>query len=313
MGLISDLHPLNLAAEKTKFFQSDTYNPQFHYLRSFSTDELNKYGKPTPEFEEYIKKMIARHQPIHFPTYPQMSTQTFSDAINNLCAQLQVPTIPVSFTPHQTARIMLTKNGLSVRTPIFLDNQALEGLLNHEIQTHYLRRLNHQNLPVDIVKAQDPIQVKYTEEGLALLHTYLPAPQPFIKQFVGCYAQIIAQQSSFRSVYNELIKIGLSEEMAFRFAFKQKRGLEDTSNPGGFSKTHVYVVGASQVAEYFRDNPNLTSLIYLGKISINYLQSFKVIYDQDKVIRLPLFFENRHSYMQNIFRMVDYNDLINIR
>jgi len=310
MGLITDLHPLNLAEEKTKFFQSDTYNPQFRYVRSFSADELNKYGRPTPKFEDYIKMMIARHQPIHFPSYPKMSTQSFSDAVSNLCSQLQIPNLPISYSPNQTARVMLTKNGLSVRTPIFLDDQALEGLLNHEIQTHYLRRLNHQHLPVEIAKAQDPIQVKYTEEGLALLHTYLPNPQPFVKQFAGCYAQIIAQQSSFRDVYNELLKIGLSPEMAFRFAFKQKRGLEDTSQAGGFSKIHVYLVGAKMVLKYITQENSKVDVLYHGKISVEYytLRS-ELLQLSRKPKFLPLFLKNNNHYLELLSQISIINSL----
>ena len=59
---------------------------------------------------------------------------------------------------------------LKIRTPISYTNINLEGVLNHEIGTHIIRKLNHKENCV----RKPSEKGKVIEEGLAAINQLLP-------------------------------------------------------------------------------------------------------------------------------------------
>ena len=57
--------------------------------------------------------------------------------------------------------------------------------------------------------------------------------------------------NSFRDIY-EYISESITSKEAFKIAFRVKRGLSDTSLPGGFPKDLVYILGYRKVDEYVK-------------------------------------------------------------
>ena len=76
---------------------------------------------------------------------------------------------------------------------------------------------------------------------------------------------------SFREVYTELLDHGFAPEAAFGITKRVKRGLADTSLPGGYVKDHIYLEGKLLVERYIADGGDLTAL-YVGKIGVSHLE-----------------------------------------
>ncbi|MFB6076795.1 MAG: tyrosine/phenylalanine carboxypeptidase domain-containing protein, partial [Candidatus Nanohaloarchaea archaeon] len=57
-------------------------------------------------------------------------------------------------------------------------------------------------------------------------------------------------------------ELGLDRRTAFIRTYRVKRGLVDTSRPGGFCKDHIYFQGYRRIAA----EPDLAAALYAGKV-----------------------------------------------
>lgn len=313
MGLIADLQPTNLEEEKAKFFQDFSYNPQFVYVRDFSDEELKKYGLPKQEYFEHAKRMLETHGTFQKTDKPVLTQEEIKKSITTLTDKLKIKPIDTYFISNQTGRVILIKNIIKFRLPIKIKQIGLESILNHEIQTHYLRKINDaiQKLNTQVMK--NPLFRK-TEEGLANLHSFINRENKIIKKTYQTYVAVYwAQKKSFSEVFFKLINLGLSDEVAWAITLKQKRGLKDTSQPGGFTKDLAYFEGIVDVWNWIQNLNNDPRDLYLGRISMNEVSKIKLITDPSKSI-YPTFFENMEMYKKNVAKIGSINkfsDLIN--
>jgi len=58
MGLVDDLNPTNYQEEKQRFLNNPTFNPQFHYKREFSQEELSRHGFPADGYQQLAQRII---------------------------------------------------------------------------------------------------------------------------------------------------------------------------------------------------------------------------------------------------------------
>ena len=73
--------------------------------------------------------------------------------------------------------------------------------------------------------------------------------------------------ASYRDVFKLMKQHGFSEKDAETIARRVKRGLRDTSKPGGFPKDSVYLTGLFQVEDYL-DHGGKIETLYSGCISV---------------------------------------------
>ncbi|MFB6294727.1 MAG: tyrosine/phenylalanine carboxypeptidase domain-containing protein [Candidatus Nanohaloarchaea archaeon] len=145
---------------------------------------------------------------------------------------------------------------------------AAARLLVHE-STHAVRTVNGR-------AAGQPALVYGTagyeiaEEGLAtfneaamdVLHVSLPK----------ITARVLAVDrigDGFHDVYQAMRDLGLDRRAAYIRAYRVKRGIRDTSQPGGFVKDHIYFQGYQKIA----DRPDLADELYAGKIGFDDVES----------------------------------------
>lgn len=311
MGKIAQLIPINLVEEKDKFFNSKDYNPQFSYSSSIDVSFLNQYGQPTQKIEAFVQKMLQKYGPPDFSKNGKVLTQfEIEEKINSLLSSLELPNLSFFYSNQFSARIMLSKKGLHIRTPISLDSNDIQQILDHEIQTHYLRRINHSH---QIWKDHYPknfINSRITEEGLALLNTYQSNPQPFTKQFLTTAGECVAQKKSFRTVFDFFKQYNIEDQIAWNLTMKLKRGLTDTSLPGGLAKSHIYLEGAVKVSKWIIENHNKINLLFAGKLSLDDIAEINNNSLRYQKITLPLFVLDKSSYVDSIITLSDINQLI---
>ena len=110
------------------------------------------------------------------------------------------------------------------------------------------------------------------------------------------YAAFMASKLSFVELFNDLEKYIDSRLSRWRFVLRLKRGLIQTSEPGGLYKDQCYLEGAVE----FLQNRNSLDIIglFTGKISIEDLNKPKIQKVLNKEsIKLPTYVQDMEKYM----------------
>nr|XP_013031987.1 uncharacterized protein KIAA0895-like isoform X3 [Anser cygnoides]XP_047911418.1 uncharacterized protein KIAA0895-like isoform X3 [Anser cygnoides] len=187
----------------------------------------------------------------------------------------------------------------------------LEGMLRHEIGTHYIRGVNNTRQPWHSSEGRKQYSLKPanpTEEGLASLHSVLFRKQPFLWRAALLYYTIErASRLSFSALFQDLEQYVQDAGVRWEYCVRAKRGQTDTSQPGCFSKDQVYLDGILRILRH-RQTIDFPLLAALGKVSyedVNRLKKFGVL----EKARIPHFMQDLERYMKQLDHIVTTNQL----
>lgn len=309
MSLIAKLTPINLLEEKKKFFADENYNPQFIYEKKIADEILYKHGHPQTKYldlaQEILEKVSYQYNEIDLDKMrgnivsQDEVTQKTTDFLD--IHQLK-KRFKIVWSSSFVARATITTDTVKLRLPADFRQQDLLSMLYHEIGTHALRRINYEQQPWYKNKKKYGFKnYLKTEEGLAGLHSLFPLDFQYAYYPALNYVSVAyAQKHSFAELWNFHKKYIDHPERRWEKTFRRKRGLEDTSQPGGFTKDLVYFEGVIEVWNYLKQNNfNITNL-YFGKMALE---------DVDKTLKLnpnfkpslPSFFlVNKEQYAEKI-------------
>lgn len=310
MGLVTDLNPTNVKTERELFEADNSYNPQFEYVREFSDEELTQYGLPDERFFEHAERMLTKFGVPKPSTVAACTPEEIEEEVHRLYEELGLPIVPVRFSKRINSQVTFSKKAITFRLPIKYGLASLHNKLNHEIQTHYLRKYNQQQQTWNMrSERKDPNAFRTTEEGLANLHSYIKRPDPTMrKTFINYYAAYMAQYDSFSELYKKLIELGASERLAWNLTIKQKRGLKDTGRPGGWSKNHVYFEGTIKVWNWLMTPGNNPQMLYRGRITIKDVAKIESLPSSSQII-YPTFLKDTNKYLEQLRVIGEVNEL----
>ena len=319
MSLIKKLTPINLLEEKEKFFANENYNPQFTYEKNVNNEILNKYSQLNSQTADLAQTIIDQ-------AYYQKTETELRKLRGVKVNQKQIEDKIVKFLDMHglrerfkiiwsnsfVARATITPDTVKLRLPADFHKLDLLSMLYHEIGTHALRRINYEQQPWFKKKKEHGFKnYLKTEEGLAALHSLLPlefqlAYMPALNYIAVKYAK----KHSFAELWNFLIPYIDDPNRRFIFAFRKKRGLTDTSKPGGFTKDLVYFAGLIKVWRYLKQNSFDPTNLYFGKMALeNVDEAVKMNPDFEPL--LPSFFTtNRVRYEKKLAEIGKVNYLI---
>eukprot|EP00928_Gymnodinium_smaydae_P088415 TRINITY_DN72503_c0_g1_i1.p1 TRINITY_DN72503_c0_g1~~TRINITY_DN72503_c0_g1_i1.p1 ORF type:complete len:415 (+),score=87.98 TRINITY_DN72503_c0_g1_i1:350-1594(+) len=332
--MVAVARPMNAEEERVKFFsgEEENYEPQFMYrlppcvlekaLRQYSLD--NQVDRRfVPHAKRVLNTLLQRYG--SYAAYQEqyggeaLSIEEARPIVDEYLAKLGVQDeIRVNFDPNLVARASFVKRAmvLNIR-PQGLRKNWIEGMLHHEIGTHFLRDRNDKYQPWSREKngrKRYRLEDKNpTEEGLASLHTVLEREGHCLwRPALLYYATWRALELSFRDLYEDLAQfLGNSTDERWDYCVRAKRGLLDTSQPGGLAKDQAYLAGAMEILEQ-RRRIDFTSL-YAGKLSV--LDSHRCrstgLARLDKIL-LPTFLqgaEQKARYMELLDETVRENGL----
>lgn len=175
-------------------------------------------------------------------------------------------------------------------------------MIDHEIGTHFMRKFNERFQAWH--KKRDKFELKsciQTEEGFAcvnqLVRTAWEGKHPFLyRSALNYYAAFMASKLSFVELFNDIAKYVDNRVARWRFTLRLKRGLIETSEPGGLYKDQCYLEGAVM----FLQNRHEIDIIglFTGKISLEDLAKPKIQKVLNKEgIKLPPFMKDMERYM----------------
>nr|KAF6338164.1 hypothetical protein mPipKuh1_007142 [Pipistrellus kuhlii] len=274
--ILTAIKPTNLDKEKLRFFKSDyTYDPQFEYANPSLPSVLAKHSNASDRF---LKQIV-----VHL-TEDLLSRASMT--VVNGC-----PTLTINVS---TAR-----------------EHWLEGMLRHEIGTHYFRGINNLQQPWGSWTGRRKLELKPnnpTEEGLASIHSVLFRKDPFLWRAALLYYTVFqASRLSFCELFQDIGKFVKDANTRWDYCVRAKRGCTDTAQPGCFSKDQVYLDGILQLLRH-RDSIDFPLLTALGKVSYEDVDRLKELGVTENM-RVPQFLLDRERYMEHLEKIMEVNEL----
>lgn len=204
---------------------------------------------------------------------------------------------------------------MNIKLPVEYRVGKMEGVLDHEIGTHFLRKHNEKNQPW--YKKRDKFEMKTciaTEEGLACSNQLVSTVKagrckPFLfRTAMNYYCACMAKKLSFVDMFKDLEKYADNPATRWKMCLRVKRGLTDTSQKGGLYKDKCYLEGAIQVLSQ-RKNLDFVALM-CGKISLKDIQRPEIYLacDRDNLI-LPPFYSDMEDYMRCLDVIAETNHI----
>ncbi|XP_072416813.1 putative tyrosine carboxypeptidase MATCAP2 isoform X1 [Chiloscyllium punctatum] len=322
--ILTAVKPSNVEKEKIKFFKSEfTYNPQFEYANpalpnvlarhSIASDKflpqaikimkmaLKKYGS-YEKFEQATGGNLLTKSRIWFYVKKYMERE---DCLGDIAVHLTDDLLSRASMTIVNGRPTLTINVSTAR------EHWLEGMLRHEIGTHYLRGLNNNLQPWCNWNGRKKYGLKPinpTEEGLASIHSVLFHKDPFLWRAALLYYTVYqASHMSFRELFLDIGKFVENPNTRWDYCVRAKRGQTDTSQPGCFSKDQVYLDGILKILRH-RGNIDFQLLTALGKVSYEDVDRLKVIALLQNA-QIPYFMQDQSRYLEQLDKIMEVNGL----
>ncbi|MEX0895321.1 MAG: tyrosine/phenylalanine carboxypeptidase domain-containing protein [Patescibacteria group bacterium] len=316
---LKQLIPTNLQEEKEKFFADFSYNPQFVYENEIDESKLHEYGLPEDTILSIAKEIVSKaylnrnELDIKMNEGPVISEKEVTDKflsflkLHNLEKRYRVV-----WSSSFITRAAILQDLIKLKSGSEFRRDGLTGLLYHEIGTHALRRVNYEKQPwFKRKKKYGFSNYLPTEEGLAVLHSLLPLRYKSAYSSALRYQAVeYAQTHSFSELWSYLSRYIDNFDTRWMVTFRQKRGVSDTSKPGGFTKDLVYFKGVVEVFQWLNNHNFNLEALYFGKLSYK---------DVDKALQLnpgftpllPSFYEvNKEEYAENMREVGELNNLI---
>lgn len=314
MITLSMLVPVNLEAEKKRFFAENcTYNPQFEYESYLDQDDLLAHGLPQKEFLNLAEKIVHEGKSKNLEQEERENSAPFlnqSEVTQKVKMFLELHGLEnryeIVWSSVFVARTSITASSIKLRLPpAFRSQEDLLGMLYHEVGTHALRRVNYEQQPWFKKKKRYGFGgYLKTEEGLASLHSLFPLKD---KSAYGAALRYLAvekaQNSSFVETYRFVSKYVLDDERRWAITLKQKRGLTDTSMPGGFTKDLVYFAGLVEVWRYLEKRDFDPTVLYFGKLAKEDVKRALEL-NPDFAPLLPSFYTTNKSLYQKVMQEI---------
>lgn len=245
---------------------------------AFTLNSIELFGKPSKETLGAAEQILKNKKP--FSEIPE--TKTANEAKKQFMEVLKkygLNSWKVEMKKNLVTNCVAGKNDrIFLKEDANFSEERIKSLIVHEIETHVLTAENGKHQPFKLLNRGFADYLS-TQEGLAL---YNVKQQGFESEFDRVYkaalvkATDLALKFSFAELFIKLLNIGLPESRIFRICMKLKRGLNDTSKPGAFTKDYLYFEGERMIEAFVQDGGKIEEL-YMGKFNLQDLEYIKKI------------------------------------
>lgn len=322
--ILTAIKPSNVEQEKSCFFKSDfTYNPQFEYTSPVSQLVLARHSTASDRFLTQAVHIMETALE-RYGSYERFEQVTGGSLLSKSriwtsvkkymekegCVGEMVVQVTDDLLSRASMTVVNSRPTLTINTATAREHW-LEGMLRHEIGTHYFRGLNNSQQPWSSGAGRRKHHLKPlnpTEEGLASLHSVLFRRDPTLWRAALLYYTVYqAQSMSFTQLFTCLRRFVQDPHTRWDYCVRVKRGQTDTSQPGCFSKDQVYLDGILKILRY-RDQINFPLLMSLGKVSFEDVDRLKSLAQMDN-IRIPHFMQDQVKYHEQLTNIMTVNRL----
>jgi alpha-L-glutamate ligase-like protein/uncharacterized protein (TIGR02421 family) len=207
----------------------------------------------------------------------------------------------VKVRPSLVADCTVGGTSIYLREGAKFSREHVSSLIAHEIETHVLTAENGVNQPFELFRRGFASYLD-TQEGLAIW-SQNRVLSPHHEKRYGPARNVLAIAYALEHSFAETRRY-LEEELFYRpekalsKAIDLKRGMTDTSAPGGFTKGLVYFRGLRAIEHYLQQGGDLARL-YIGKIALEDLDLLEQIPGVKAPILLPMFLREEQGGRQS--------------
>jgi hypothetical protein len=237
--------------------QQEIYN-KLQFLKAFSeqnTSDMTLYSKKVfgdiDEKNFKVAKDLITHRDQVVSEQELLSYEDIKDYMKkfNHIYGIKVKILQAD----TTARFTMKGDTLIFRRGSIVGKREMRSIIAHEIEGHYLRKINGRKSPFSIMSRGAARYIE-TDEGIAIYNqNRFITPQD--KKYYSIYERYYFTGYALKHSYRRLIK-HLAEfydddyERVFAYMLRLKRGFVDPSREGVFMKDVVYVNGFLSVEAY---------------------------------------------------------------
>lgn len=195
----------------------------------------------------------------------------------------------VQIRENMVSSVSVGGNKIYIRQNAIFSPLHIEALIAHEIETHVFTAENGQLQPYQLFRRGLANYIE-TQEGLAIYNQnriYGTDHNKYYSPARNVLALDFAIRHSFAQTRAYLMqKFYLNDRRAITQTVTMKRGLQDTSLPGAFTKSAVYFRGWRAIEAYLEKGGLLKDL-YIGKITLEDLATIQAMTGLQKPLLLP--------------------------
>ncbi|KAG7473220.1 hypothetical protein MATL_G00093250 [Megalops atlanticus] len=323
--LLVALRPINMEEERETFFRSGyRYEPQFRYASPEQLEGvLEKYKEGSDLFlaqavgiMECVLRKFGTSESFEEATGGALLpiSRVWAAARKYLQKEGCVGEVVVCLSDELLSQAVMMVESCRPTLTINLAGARqhwLEGMLRHEIGTHYLRGVNNSLQPWSTRAGRELLSLRPanpTEEGLASLHSVLLRRQPHLwRAALLYYAVHRAGRSSFSELFRHMAGFVRDPAVRWEYCLRAKRGQTDTSRPGCFSKDQVYLDGILRILRHRREI-DFEMLARLGKVSYEDVDRLRPLAVLQRT-RIPHFMRDQRKYLEQLDHIVAVNEI----
>jgi uncharacterized protein (TIGR02421 family) len=252
---------------------------RMEFIRSIGSQDLpaksvELYGLPDKSLVKYAIRMLEKEVP---PSKPELTSEEMVAFLESELAKRKIEW-QVLLEENLSAKVVVLsyQRLMKVREDAMFTKKDKARLLLHEVETHVYRYLNGTQQPFKMFVSGTGKDWEMTEEGLATFNEELFGMLNQNQMRVYAGRVLAVHYASSHSFYETFILLRefFDKETAFELTKRVKRGLHDTSIPGGFTKDYYYLAGNLAVKEQVKSLKDLR-LLYCGKIALSDLEHIK--------------------------------------
>ena len=257
----------------------------------FTTLSHNVFGEPTKELLAAAQKELDDREACDLIPEKLLNAEQAMKKFEAVLKQYSLHDWQVSIRPKLVARVTVGGNKIYIRENAKFSEEDIGSLIAHEIETHVLTSENGAHQPYEILR-RGCANYLDTQEGLAI-YNELSVLSPFADKRFNAARNLIGLRYSLTHSLAQTrtylqIELGFTPEKALAQSITMKRGLQDTAEPGGFTKTLVYFRGRKAI-ERFVDEGGDIKRLYVGKVALDDLEIIEKLQDLKKPLILPEF------------------------
>lgn len=248
----------------------------------------NIFGKIEEENFLYSKDILEKKSQI----IPEQETLGFSQIESFLTKFNHIYKLKTRLVEEDTiSRFTMRGDDLILKSWAIVGKRELRSIIAHEIETHYLRKLNGREQQLSIF-SRGTAGYTEIEEGIAICNQsrfISEKDRKYYSIFERYYFLEYARKHSYRRLVTKLVGYYDSDfAKVFDLILRIKRGWKDPSKSWVCLKDVVYVNWYVKVQDFLSKWWNLEDL-YIGKISIEDIQDINtsLLVPKPKNFRIP--------------------------
>jgi len=265
---------------------------RMEFIRSIGSDEFSKkskkfYGRPDKKTVSRAYKVLNSKE--GKGEKKDVSSEKAAELLGKELRKRRLDwQVIVDENISPNAVVLCKSKVLKLRGAAVFSSADIRRLTIHEIETHIYRHLNGVQQPFRLFIEGPNIEWLKTEEGLAVINesVFGLLEEEQLKNYAGRVIAVdFARRNSFHQTFKYLEEF-FQQAKAYQIAQRAKRGMNDTSQPGAFTKDYFYFEGALEVQKFVEKGGDLKQL-YFGKISLKDMDDLGAVPKLSKPKRVP--------------------------